>query len=280
MPIQPATRIKIKTYLEDFIDKLILKHAHSTIPLFDDPASYLAQTSTKPEFKPFHAAAIPHEIMRISAVERSFSTSLGSSFEESARLIALDYHTEAKLRYDMSGEVSRRSLAAIDNAPVRFENDSELFNGDVDSPLSDLIDDVLDAWDDHTLIPRQIRSDLYILTHDGQELFFEIKSPVPNKGQCVNILRWILSLHLLRRRKRPDVQAYLAMPYNPFGPTRADYNWSVPQLYLPFDETVLIGHEFWELIGGPNTYEELLAIYHEVGQQKSQHIIDVLKLRF
>jgi hypothetical protein len=59
MPIQPATRIKIKTYLEDFIDKLILKHAHSTIPLFDDPASYLARTSTKPDFKPFHAAAIP-----------------------------------------------------------------------------------------------------------------------------------------------------------------------------------------------------------------------------
>lgn len=50
--------------------------------------------------------------------------------------------------------------------------------------------------------------------------------------------------------------------------------------YMPFDEGVLIGQEFWEIVGGPTAYKELLDIYQEAGREKSKYIIDSLAFGF
>jgi hypothetical protein len=39
-------------------------------------------------------------------------------------------------------------------------------------------------------------------------------------------------------------------PYNPYGVTKAVYRWSQALNYLPFEEAVVIGHEFWNIVGG------------------------------
>jgi hypothetical protein len=43
---------------------------------------------------------------------------------------------------------------------------------------------------------------------------------------------------------------------------------------------VLIGEEFWKIIGGKGTYEELLDIYREVGHEKSKAMMDALLFGF
>ena len=68
------------------------------------------------------------------------------------------------------------------------------------------------------------------------------------------------------------------MAYNPYGPHRTDYRWSVAKMYLPFDEATLIGREFWTIVGGETTYEELLDIYAEVGRDKTKYILESLGL--
>lgn len=70
------------------------------------------------------------------------------------------------------------------------------------------------------------------------------------------------------------------MAYNPFGPTRAHYQWSNALNYMPFEQAVIIGQEFWNIVGGPTTYQELLEIYQEVGHDKSKYIIDALGFGF
>ncbi len=70
------------------------------------------------------------------------------------------------------------------------------------------------------------------------------------------------------------------MAYNPFGKEKSDYNWSFAKNYLPFNEIVVLGQEFWEIIGGAYAYEELLNIYHQVGKEKSKFIIDTLAYGF
>lgn len=50
--------------------------------------------------------------------------------------------------------------------------------------------------------------------------------------------------------------------------------------YTPFDQAVLIGHEFWDIIGGTTAYEELLDIYEEAGKEKSKYMIDALAFGF
>ncbi|MEQ9234342.1 TdeIII family type II restriction endonuclease [Coleofasciculus sp. E2-BRE-01] len=64
------------------------------------------------------------------------------------------------------------------------------------------------------------------------------------------------------------------------GSTKADYKWSQALNYLPFEETVVIGHDFWSILGGETTYEELLEIYLEVGHDKSKSMLDSLAFEF
>jgi hypothetical protein len=96
----------------------------------------------------------------------------------------------------------------------------------------------------------------------------------------LEVTQRLLRFHLLLGKKRPQLQAYYAMPYNPYGVTKADYKWSQALSYTPFHEAVVIGNEFWSIIGGPTTYEELLEIYLEVGREKSKYMLDVLAFGF
>ena len=66
------------------------------------------------------------------------------------------------------------------------------------------------------------------------------------------------------------------MAYNPYGNSREDYNWTYPKNYMPYDDAVLIGDEFWRIVGGPTTYQELLEIYRYVGRVKGKYIADAL----
>ena len=49
---------------------------------------------------------------------------------------------------------------------------------------------------------------------------------------------------------------------------------------MVFDEAVVIGNEFWNIVGGATAYEELLEIYLEVGREKSKYMLDTLAFGF
>jgi hypothetical protein len=122
--------------------------------------------------------------------------------------------------------------------------------------------------------------DLYVLTRNGEELFFEIKSPKPNKGQCLEATDRLLQIHAIKRKTPPKVQTFYAMAYNPYGNNKKDYKHSFALNYLDLKKQILIGQEFWELLGGKNTYQELLEIYYEVGKQKGPDMLDQLALGY
>lgn len=276
--ISPTTRQLIKAYLEVFIENTANTYKNRPIPDMGVPAFYLAHTSSGGQLKPFHAAIIPEELLRISAFERGFSTRLGTTYEECARLIALEHHAEAKRSYDIKGRISLAAINEIERQVALFEHAATektprpTFEG--------MIEVVLNARDKGAKVERSARADLYIKTNVGQELFFELKSPMPNKGQCLEVTQRLLRFHLLRNQTRPTVQAYFAMAYNPYGPDRMEYKWTHALNYTPFDQAILIGHEFWTLVGGPTAFEELLDIYQEVGNDKTKYILDTLAFGF
>ena len=276
--ISLKTREVIKAYLEVFIENLVSNHQSRTLPEFSEISNYLLQVSPRGRLKPFHAAIIPKELMRITAFERSFSTNLGTTFEECARLIALEHHADAKRGYEIKGLISSSAINEIERQVAIYEHSTA--NRNIRPSFTEMTKAVLDAQANDEQQERSARADLYILDHQGYEFFFEIKSPVPNKGQCLEVTQRLLRFHLLRNRERPLVQSYFAMAYNPYGPTRSDYRWSYPQNYMPFDQAVVIAQEFWTIIGGPTAYGELLDIYREVGQSKIKYILDTLAFGF
>lgn len=236
---------------------------------------YLSRRPSKKEGKlrPFHAAIMPPELRRITAFERGLSTGLGTSFEECARLIALEHHQDAQRNYAVTGRVSRAAINEIEQQVSYFERVAESRANAPQPTLEGMIRAVLAARQADDVEERTARADLYVLAKDGTEYFFEMKSPDPNKGQCLEVTQRILRFHLLRGKPCPAVYGYFAMAYNPDGPLREDYHWSIARTYMPFDQAVIIGQEFWSIIGGPTTYEELLGIYYEVGTKKAEYIL-------
>jgi hypothetical protein len=106
--LSDSTREQIKSYLKGFIRKLIVQSAPSEISTERQPPRDNDTT------KPFHEAIIPSSIRAASRFERSFSTRLGSTFEECARIIAAQYHAEARRNYKIVVEVSQAAINELD----------------------------------------------------------------------------------------------------------------------------------------------------------------------
>lgn len=276
--ISSNTRITIKCYLEGFIQGLIDEYKGREILKPDNAEEYLSQFSSNLVLKPFQAALIPPALIRINQFERGLSTRLGNSIEECARLIALEYHQEVKRGYDIKANVSLAAFAEAERQKENYESSAK--RGKAKPTLEEMITAVLQARRTDDLETKTVRTDLYILAKDGTEYFFEIKAPKPNKGQCLEVTQRLLRFHLLRGKSRPQVKAYYAMPYNPYGATKTDYKWSYAKNYMPFDDAVIIGNDFWNLIGGETAYNELLEIYLEIGNEKSKHMLDTLAFGF
>jgi len=276
--ISDVTRSRITAYIEVFIENLVERYRARAVERMESAEQYLSLTDAKGNPKPFHAAIIPSEVLRISAFERGFVTSLGTSFEECARLIALDHHQDAQRSYDVQGGISSDALTEIERQVSSFERAAvrKAQGPDLDS----MINSVLRANNSGESVDRAYKADLYILSNDGDEYYFEMKSPKPNKDQCLVVTQRILRFHALRNQARPKVRGYFAMAYNPYGNSREDYNWSIAKNYMPYDEGLLIGDEFWNVVGGATAYQELLEIYRHVGKVKAKYILDALAFGF
>jgi hypothetical protein len=193
--------------------------------------------------------------------ERSFSTRTGTWFQNIARMVAAQYHQQAETQHLVAGQIqpaAETHIAAIINqmqaksgrrAPDRHLDIQQVLG--VQSPGG---------------VHREVLSDLYILTAEGQELYFEMKTVAPNKDTSKLMKSTILLVTALRQGH--DAQAYAGMAYNPAGEGQSytvypDSRYALQFLELGTD--LVVGRSFWEIVGDDQTYNELLRIAEEVG---------------
>ena len=232
------------------------------------------QASRRGDLKPFHESLLPDGLLTITEFERSFSTKLGTTFEECARLIALDNHKDAKRGYRVEGKISLQAVKRIE------EITSEIGAGGKRPRYPDFVKEIVRIAGKGESIERTSIADLYIEKKDGTELFIEIKSPKPNKGQCLEATGRQLQIHGITHKEYPKVKAYFASAYNPWGVDKSTYKHSFTVNYMDLENQVLLGKEFWDLVGGEGTYEEILKIYQEVGREKGPDMLDQLALGY
>ena len=270
--IERETRLCIKGYLEGFIQGIIDDKASASF----DPRELrpFRSESKKADLKPFHESLLPDGLLRISEFERSFSTKLGTTFEECARLIALAHHKHAERAYRVAGQISLEAVRFIE------ETVSAIDSGGLKRSYPELIEQTLRLAEKGERAERSSIVDLYILTHDDARIFIEIKSPKPNKGQCVEIMGRLLQIHGLTHREYPKIKAYYATAYNPYGVEKSTYKHNFALNYMDMENEVLLGRDFWELVGGNGTYEEILEIYQEVGREKGPAMFEQLVLGY
>lgn len=246
--IDEATRDRIDHLLRGFMDAWIAKQYEELRRLEAEgfsPGGVLA---------PFHDALVPG-IRGLG--ERSFSTALGNLHERIALAMAEYAHAEAHRAFDLTGTLPVLAREFI------TQRINQLSRNEADPDHAYEREQLLSAFGDE--VPAATRVDLSIRTQEGEEHYFEIKSPKPNRGQCIEMKQRQLTAIGLRRNAR--VFAWWGVPYDPYGRTE-EYAHPYPRRFFDFGREVKVGPDFWNFVGDdPGTYEVLLDLYRGVGAE-------------
>jgi hypothetical protein len=206
---------------------------------------------------PFHDALVPG--IRLLN-ERSFSTRLGNLHERVGTVIAAEAHADVQQGLDLTGTIPVLSREFITQRIAQLERRQA-------SPDALYERDQIRAHFGNE-VQAGTRIDLWVRTHSGAQHFFEIKSGKPNKGQCIEVKERLLTAFAIRR----DVDSYWwwAVPYSPYGSASYAHNYALP--FFDFLNEVKMGRQFWDFLGGAGTFEQLLAVYENVGEEFAPEI--------
>lgn len=122
-------------------------------------------------------------------------------------------------------------------------------------------------------IPVTVICDIYVHNPTtGKRYAFELKGPLPNSDQTKVSKEKMFKL--LAMESAPVDGAYYALPYNPYGSRKEDYQWAFPMRWfnMRVDPSVLIGNEFWDFIGGSGTYANFVHEVNSLGKEYRERI--------
>ncbi len=219
--------------------------------------------------KPLYAALVPDEIFKGSHFERRFVTPFGSVWEKLAQVVAIEAHGNCSMRHKINGNVGNESLRRIQEVLNNLEHKTKV------------TEKVIPNWDKEIKyikqgggnpIPVNVTCDIFIHNQETNTKYaFELKGPLPNSDQTKVSKEKMFKL-LAMQPAQVDF-AYYALPYNPYG-KKKDYNWGFPLRWFNMqeDNSVLIGDEFWELIGGKGTYRNFIKEVNLLGKEYRERI--------
>lgn len=219
--------------------------------------------------KPLYAALVPDEIFKGSHFERRFVTPFGSVWEQLAKVVALEFHGDCRLGHRVQGMVGSESLRRIQEVLARLEHverGSVRTNPNWEAELTYIRAGGGEA------IPVDVICDVFIDSAEtGLKYAFELKGPLPNSDQTKVSKEKMLKL--LAMQPITVDHAFYALPYNPYG-KKEDYLWGFPARWFNMrqDPSVLIGGEFWDLIGGQGTYANFIHEVNSLGREYRERI--------
>lgn len=220
---------------------------------------YTRETSSMP-----FLARLVQDSEKVAAYSfiHSIATTLGMSiYEDVSKIIAEEISEECFTKYNVGGVISREQKLVIDDIVRKLRNGEKKVNHEEEVKL------VLNAPAKDGRAQKEGRlADFYML-RNGIEHYFEIKTVKPNidifTKSKVKLLEWVA-------RRRSSIKVFLAFPYNPYHPH--PYERFTEQGVLEKGKEFLIGKEYWDFLGGENTFEELLELFDSVGKKFKEKI--------
>jgi len=219
--------------------------------------------------KPIYAALVPDEIFKGSHFERRFVTPFGSVWEKLAVVVARERHGNCQHGLNIEGTIRSERLRRIQEVLNTLEHPGDKKER-VSPNWKRELDYILAGKGE--VVPATVTCDLFIDSDSTKKKYsFELKGPLPNSDQTKVSKEKMFKL-LCMEPKQVD-EAFYALPYNPYG-AKQDYAWSFPLRWFDMvnDSSVLIGNEFWELIGGEGTYEAFTSSINSLGKEYRERI--------
>lgn len=211
---------------------------------------------------PFHVRLLGQDRMAVFSFVQSVNKMLGSSiFEQVATLIAQPRFRQAAHQYrllnaSISDEAQKVIQSIIDN----------LLAGNREPDKEREINEIASVSQKGKIkkVKAQI-IDLFLEDHEGGEYYFDLKTAKPNMGEIVGFKRRALECVAMRNAQSRIKNIYtgLAIPYNPYEP-QPYARWTFKGLF-EIDRELKVAGEFWDFLGGENTYGDLLGVFERVG---------------
>ena len=226
----------------------------------------LIRTKKNKTFRPFHEALLTKEMVSASSFERSFSTSFGQGpVEEISAIIAKENGFDAERQKSIYVNIRKGAIDEIERII------SSLRSGEKSPNWKKEVEKVT-AYNRGDFEARRVITDLW-LKKGSTETFISIKTVKPNLDQTEIAKKDLL----LIKADNPAATTFFGLFYNPGGPNRADYNWTMPNkiFNMKTDSVVLIGEDYWNFLGGEGTYVELLEIFGTVGEKTRKAIMQL-----
>jgi len=206
---------------------------------------------------------LPKRVLRASRIERSLSANSGIQYQEIAADIARSNGYIAQTEVPVAGRMPVTIRNYIDKVTAKRKTAAPNVAREY-AILRKRLGEGLGqtAAEDVTL-------DLFV-NIKGDEYYFCMKTPQPNSEQTRSIKARLLEVKTLRL---PDpVRAIAVLPYNP-DPKRQHRTGSK---YLDYDgKEVLVGREFWDLLGGRGTYTQLVSLFGKVFRTRRRALDEV-----
>jgi hypothetical protein len=236
MPLDQQQKKEIKQLLRKKLDEKLVK--------------YERESSSMP-----FLVKIMQEPSQVAAYSfiHSLSTTLGQSvYEEMAKIVASSHFDTVKTGHDVTGYLSNEENLVITQIMHEYKDKARKANKITET------NEIL-AVKSTNGNPHTIRADLF-LTKGDEEYYIEIKTAKPNidvfNKSKEKLLTWIAL------RKKP-VTTIIAIPYNPLHPK--PYTRFTIRGVLDLDKDLYVAERFWDFLGGPNTYIDILEIFDEIG---------------
>ena len=213
---------------------------------------------------PFHRLFFTGQEITSARAERSIVTSMGSYlYPRLAEAIAGGRFNDVRLEYTIEGVLNDDACNLLEQIVTELRAAQGRRRRRRVPNHEEELNRILAV---RTGNPRSVTvtADLYIGDFVDGPLFVELKTPRPNLDIAAETKTKILYfLSMMNRTGITSAQAFLGLTYNPFL-TRAQYAHTPTRQVMDMESEVLIGSELWDHIGGPGTYDEMLAIISEI----------------
>jgi hypothetical protein len=219
--------------------------------------------------KPLYAALVPDEIFKGSHFERRFVTPFGGVWEKLAQVVANENHGQCSMGHNVNGVVGSESLRRIQEVLNNLEHSGK-GEEKIKPDWAKELDYIRQGGG--VPIPVSATCDIFIYNEETNTKYaFELKAPLPNSDQTKVSKEKMLKL-LAMQPQQVDF-AFYALVYNPYG-KKSDYKWTFPMRWFNMQEdaSVLIGNEFWDLIGGDGTYNTFITEVNKLGKEYKERI--------
>ena len=228
----------------------------------------------KPEtgHMPFHYRLLGRDRMALFSFLQSLNTTFGTSiYEPVAKEIAKTKFKRVETQYVLGNIITQNAQKEIQ----KIMNDLSI-NGEVDKIIEiEKIKSVAQLGKQNKL--KSVRVDLFLESKQGEIFMFDLKTVKPNKGDFVsykrNMLEW-LAVYFFKNPKS-KVNTLISIPYNPYEP-KPYTRWTMKGM-LDLKHEVMVANEFWDFLGGKNTYSDLLDCFERVGIELRNEIDNYFK---